>query len=102
MKKDNTGVLFKNARKDTEKHPDYSGSLTVNGQDYWLNAWVNEGAKGKYFSLKLKLKDPIPAEAKEVTYAAAKEAATIDSDEIPFSIAIAILSFASLSAFLYA
>ena len=56
-KRDNTGVLFKNDRKESEKHPDYKGSLIVGGQDYWLSAWIKEGKGGKFMGLALSPKD---------------------------------------------
>ena len=52
-KYDNSGVLFRNTRKEKESHADYNGSITVNGVEYWLNAWLKEGQKGKFFSLSL-------------------------------------------------
>ena len=33
-KKDNSGVLFKNDKKESEKHPDYKGNITVDGLAY--------------------------------------------------------------------
>ena len=57
-KRDNTGVLFKNDRKDSEKQPDYKGSLIVGGQDYWLSAWIKEGKGGKFMGLALSPKEP--------------------------------------------
>lgn len=57
-KRDNTGVLFKNDKKDSERHPDYKGSLIVNGQDYWLSAWIKEGKSGKFMGLALSPKEP--------------------------------------------
>jgi hypothetical protein len=49
--KEGSGSLFKNDRKTTETHPDYSGSIMVNGKEHWLSAWVKEGQKGKFFSV---------------------------------------------------
>jgi len=51
----NSGVLFKNHRKKTDNHPDYTGTWTdKDGVEYWLSAWINESKKGtKFFSIKL-------------------------------------------------
>lgn len=52
-----TGVLFKNEKQRTDKDPGYTGSAEIEGVEYWLSAWVNDGKKGKYFKLKFKPKD---------------------------------------------
>jgi hypothetical protein len=51
---DFSGVLFKNVDKTHEKQPDYRGSATVNGEKFWLAAWINESQKdgSKFMSLK--------------------------------------------------
>lgn len=56
--KDMAGVLFRNKRREKDTHPTHQGTVTVNGVEYWLNAWVNESQKTgeKYFSLKLRAK----------------------------------------------
>ena len=68
----NRGVLFKNDRKSAENHPDYTGSyMDADGKEYFLDAWVREGSKGKFFSIRTKEKQ------------ARKEAGSGSSD--PFS-----------------
>lgn len=56
---DNTNrwVLFKNDRKDRETSPDYTGTLNVDGVEYFLNAWLKDGKNGKFFSGSIKRKD---------------------------------------------
>ena len=45
----NRGVLFKNDRKETEKHPDYTGSINVKGHEFYLSAWIKTAKSGKKF-----------------------------------------------------
>ena len=35
----NRGAIWKNDKKETEKHPDFRGELNVNGADFWVSAW---------------------------------------------------------------
>ena len=67
MKYDNnmTGVLFKNDKKETDKHPDYKGNAEVNGVAYWLAAWIKEGNKGKFMSLAFTPKEEKPEQQSE-------------------------------------
>tara|TARA_Y100000296_G_C5038810_1_gene188718 strand:+ start:297 stop:572 length:276 start_codon:yes stop_codon:yes gene_type:complete len=52
MNKDNSGALFKEEEKKSEKHPDYKGNCLVNGQKMYIAAWINESKGGKkYMSL---------------------------------------------------
>jgi hypothetical protein len=59
--KPNSGSLFKNTRKASESHPDYTGSIMLeSGKEHYLSAWVKEGAKGKFFSISIgKVKEPV-------------------------------------------
>lgn len=49
----NKGVLFPNDRKKSDCHPDYTGSIDIEGVEHWLSAWVKEGKKGEFLSLSI-------------------------------------------------
>ena len=66
----NRGFLFKNDRKEKDTHPDYKGSINADGVEYWLSAWMKEGAKGKFMSFSL-----TPKEATQTAVQAAQQAA---------------------------
>ena len=64
MEYDNTnrGVLFKNDRKESDRHPEYKGSINVNGEEFWLSSWVKDGKNGKFMSLSVTPKNDRPAQ----------------------------------------
>lgn len=56
--RDNSGSIFVNDRKETDKHPDRSGTAMIDGVEYWISGWIKDGAKGKFMSLAFKRKQP--------------------------------------------
>lgn len=62
---DNSGALFKNDRKEQDRHPDMKGNATINGVEYWLSAWTKTGQRGKFLSISFQKKD-VAASAKPV------------------------------------
>ena len=77
QKRDNSGVLFKNDKKEQEKHPDYKGSIMVDGTEYWLSAWIKDGKSGKFMGLAVSPKDAQPPASKPMPK-------NLDDDLIPF------------------
>lgn len=71
------GSLFKNTNKTNDNQPDYSGSIKLqDGKDQQIAAWIKEGTKGKFFSLKLS--DPyVKPESNSVE-------TSQNSDDLPF------------------
>lgn len=56
--RDNSGSLFKNKRKEQENHPDSTGTVMVEGVEYFINGWTKVTKDGeKWVSLSFKRKD---------------------------------------------
>lgn len=80
MNYDNTnrGAIFKNDKKESDTHPDYKGSININGVEYWLSSWIKDGKSGKFMSLSVKPKDAQAAPKKQVS------SGFDDSNDFPF------------------
>jgi hypothetical protein len=80
MEYDNTnrGVLFKNDRKESDRHPEYKGSINVNGEEFWLSSWVKDGKNGKFMSLSITPKNDQPVRQPVAASAA-------DETDVPFN-----------------
>jgi hypothetical protein len=94
----NRGSIWKNEKKDKDTHPDFTGSLNVNGVEYWVSAWKRkDGAspKAPALSFSIKPKDEQQRQAPVNAKAAQPQArrpdpissgrnADMDDDSIPF------------------
>ena len=77
--RDNSGSLFRNDKKETDNHPDYTGSAIVGGQEVWMSAWLKTASNGKKFmSFSFKHKDQQAAKP------VAKAAVDFVDEDMPF------------------
>ncbi len=79
----NKGALFKNDRKESPNHPDYKGTINVEGTEYWASGWIKAAGPharnpgSKFLSVSLTAKDGKP-EPRQPQHS------TLDDDDIPF------------------
>jgi hypothetical protein len=81
----NRGSIWKNDKKEKDTHPDFTGSLNVDGREFWVSAWKRkEGAspKAPALSFSVKPKDE-PHERRPVEQPGRGKAM---DDEIPFNL----------------
>ncbi len=55
----NTGIISKNDRKESDKHPDIKGSANIDGVEFYVNGWRKErkDGSGSFYSLSFKRKE---------------------------------------------
>lgn len=80
----NRGSIWKNDKKETDRHPDFTGNANIAGVEYWVSAWkrkpdANPKAPALSFSVKAKDQQNQPKD-----YAAPAQGDTFEDSEIPF------------------
>jgi len=76
------GALFTNDKKEQDNHPDYKGSLNVNGVDYWISGWKKKSKAGATF-LSLSVR-PKQEAVRQSTQPTRKAPAKDDFDDLAF------------------
>ena len=89
MSYDNTnkGTLGRNKNPKSEKSPEYSGQLNVDGKLYWVSGWVkeNKSTGEKFFSLAVTPKDDAAKKSQDSPQQTTTSNVTNDFDDpIPF------------------
>ncbi|HEY9146571.1 MAG TPA: hypothetical protein VIN36_07785 [Thiobacillus sp.] len=57
---ENRGAIWGNDKKEKDTHPDFTGSLNVDGTEYWVSAWKRKpdaGPKAPALSFSVKPKE---------------------------------------------
>lgn len=50
--RDNSGALFRERDRKSDRAPEYTGKAMIGGKEYRVAAWIKEGRSGqKFFSL---------------------------------------------------
>jgi hypothetical protein len=86
----NRGAIWKNEKKETDKHPDFTGSINVDGHDYWLSGWkraADASPKSPSMKFVVKRKDGQPQQKPQQETPRAPGAGRHPAmdDEIPFA-----------------
>lgn len=83
----NRGSIWKNDKKAKDTHPDFTGSLNVNGVEFWVSAWKRKdgaAAKAPALSFSIKPKDDQPTKAEEAPKRRGSMSDLAMNDDIPF------------------
>lgn len=81
----NRGAIWPNEKKEKDTHPDFTGSLNVEGKEYWVSAWrKSAGAKSgsPVMSFSIKPKDEAKKPQRDAAEAFGDD--PIDKDDLGF------------------
>ena len=78
--------IFKNNKKEAEKHPDYTGTALINGKKMKVALWIKEGQKGKFSAGKIQEDNYKKPESQEQDFKPISEglANSLNDDDLPF------------------
>lgn len=85
----NKGAIWRNEKKETERHPDFTGSANVEGVEYWVSGWKrdpNGNPKSPALRLSFQAKEQLHKQGMEQA-SKATQAPTDDGwadDDVPF------------------
>ena len=82
----NRGAIFPNQKKETEKHPDMTGSLDVGGVEYYVSGWTKVSKKGqKFLSLSVKAQEQVAKQHTQPLRQAIDHSEGLEDDwDLPF------------------
>jgi len=81
----NRGAIWKNENRQSDKHPHFSGSINIDGKDYWLSGWKradDASDRAPLVSFSVRPKDDNPSQSYQQP--APQKAQDDFADDIPF------------------
>lgn len=82
----NRGSIWKNEKKTTDAHPDFTGELNVAGMEFWVSAWKRkEGEKPNAPALSFSIKMKEPKVGGQPARPAIQQNDPEEFDDIPFN-----------------
>lgn len=83
----NRGAMWRNQNKQSDTHPDLSGSINIEGVEYWISGWTkkeNSSPNAPVVSISIRPKEQ-GVQPRNNTQAAAPANNTVDFEsDIPF------------------
>ena len=82
----NRGAVWKNENKKSENHPDFSGSINIEGREFWLSGWRKKSDasdRAPLVSFSVRPKDDNPSQSYQQS--APQKAQDDFEDDIPFN-----------------
>jgi len=84
FKNENEGAIWGNQKKERETQPDFTGSATVDGKEYYVSAWKRgENASDRAPVLKFKF-NPKDQPKDQANYSGGSQPAPDVNKDIPF------------------
>lgn len=83
----NRGAIWKNENKQSENHPDFSGSINVDGKEFWLSGWrkkADASDRAPLVSFSVRPKDANPSNNYQKPAQAPAPKADEFGDDIPW------------------
>lgn len=83
----NRGAIWRNDKKEKDAHPDWKGSINVEGVDYWLSGWSRkpeDNPKSPSVRFSVQRKDDVQREGIAQAREVLEQSAAFEDTDLPF------------------
>ena len=83
--RDLSGAIFKNEKRTTDNHPQFTGKALIDGVEYWVSGWTKKDKNSDtWVSLSFKKKEPKTIDDDSSGWDNKKPTKINIDDDIPF------------------